>query len=127
MTERVLNAAQVASRLIEEELRSQAPGRKIGPGLSVSPVIERDAIDFVVTFADGVKYGIFLDRGTGRYRAGETEVGRWNPNPGKGTGGIIPRFFTVISNGTQERIAQILGQAFLEDLEQQFEKEIDEN
>jgi len=124
MTERVTIAARTAAAIIEEELKLQAPSNKIGSGLTVYPVIEEDAIDFVVVFADGVKYGIFLDRGTGRYRAGETEVGRWNPNPGKGKGGIIPRFFTVISDSAQERVAQVLEEAFLADLEERLEKEI---
>jgi hypothetical protein len=123
MTERVLNAAQVASRLIEEELRSQAPGRKIGPGLSVEPVIQEGQIEFVVTFADGVKYGVYVNRGTGRYRTSPDYVGRWNPNPGKGTKGIIPRFFTMISDGTQQRVLSLLEEAILVDLEQQIEKE----
>lgn len=124
MTERVQNAAQVASRIIEEELRSQAPGRKIGPGLSVAPVFEEGGIDFIVTFADGVKYGVYVDRGTGRYRTPEDYVGRWNPTPGKGTKGIIPRFFTVISDGTQERIGKIIEEALLADLEEIVENQL---
>lgn len=122
MTERVMTAARAASQIIEQEIRDQAPGKKIGPGLSVSPVIKDGEIEFYVTFADGVTYGIYLDRGTGKYRSSESEVGRWNPNPGKGTGGIIPRFFTVISIGTQERIAKIMEEAFLADVEEDLQK-----
>jgi hypothetical protein len=125
MTERVMTAARTAAALIEQELKAQSPSRKIGSGLFVTPSVSAEGVEFSVTFADGVRYGIFLDRGTGRYRAPETEVGRWNPNPGKGTGGIIPRFFTVISDSTQERVAQVLGEAYLADLEEQILNELE--
>jgi hypothetical protein len=125
MTERVMTAARTAAALIEGELKNQSPSRKIGSGLSVTPSVSEEGVEFIVTFADGVKYAVYLDRGTGRYRAPESEVGRWNPNPGKGTRGIIPRFFTVISDPTQVRVLEVLEEAYTEDLEEQILNELE--
>lgn len=122
ITERVMRAARSAAQIIEQDIRSQSPSRRIARGLKVDPIVEQDEIAFEVTFDDNVKYGVYLDRGTGKYRASETEVGKWNPNPGKGKGGIIPRFFTVIPETALERVYQVLEEAFVADMEEDLEK-----
>jgi hypothetical protein len=125
ITERVMTAARAAAQIIEQDIKAQSPSRRIAAGLRVDPVIQDGEISFEVTFSDNTKYGVYLDRGTGRYRASENEVGVWNPNPGKGKGGIIPRFFTVISEAAVERVGEVLESAFVADMEEELAKRLE--
>jgi hypothetical protein len=52
-------------------------------------------------------YGIFLKSGTGRYFKPNPKAG-WNPNPGKGKGGIKPRYWTNLDKATTTMISQLL-------------------
>jgi hypothetical protein len=80
-------------------------------------------VEFVTVIEDQVKYGIYLDKGTGKYRS-DTE-GKWNPNPGKGDDGIIPRFWTSLSDTFMERINMMIEEALTAAEEKKNEELLD--
>ena len=49
------------------------------------------------------KYGMFLNQGTGSYKNPSTTAA-WNPNPGRGKGGIRPRYWENIPRETELKI-----------------------
>lgn len=95
---------QIAKR-IEGMLKAQAPSTKIARGIRV--VYTNDA--FVFLFDEKVKYGLYLWKGTKDERAPGALPGLndmdleksyeaifdrpYDPNPGKGVGGIKPRYW----------------------------------
>ncbi len=112
MSPEVKSIYQTVARSIENEIKAQAPSKKIAAGTTVvTEFTGDDEVQFVTVIEDQVKYGIYLDKGTGKYRS-DTE-GRWNPNPGKGTDGIRPRFWTSLSDTFVERINMMIEQALI--------------
>ena len=67
-----------------------------------------DRINFNVEY---LGYGKFTDLGTGPYRTRERRT--WNPRPGRGRGGIKPRFWLTFNrqvfDAVRKRIAQAVG------------------
>ncbi len=103
---------ETVARSMENEIKAQAPSKKIAAGTTVvAEFIGDDQVEFVTVIDDQVKYGIYLDKGTGKYRS-DTE-GKWNPNPGKGDDGIIPRFWTSLSDTFIERINMMVEEALI--------------
>lgn len=85
---------------------------------SVSVVGQRrgDVVELVLN--DPTSYGDFTDFGTKAYRA--TERGPFNPNPAKGEGGIIPRFWSSLDDVQLERIQMIFEEEFQKALEEEI-------
>jgi hypothetical protein len=120
----VVEAAYLAARVMEANIRSQSPSEKIAGGTTVLPVFENDEVRFEVVLADQVKYGIFLDSGTMReYKPNPNAA--FNPNPGKGDDGIKPRYWTNMDETFQERITQIMERAMTEAIEKNIDKQLE--
>jgi hypothetical protein len=108
-----LNLTKVYRRieiLIKNKLREQAPdgpeaGSPLRNSVTVKVLETRDGFSFVLGY---LSYGRFLDLGTERYFKGERPDAKWNPKPGKGKGGIKPRYWTNIGKPTEKIIADLL-------------------
>jgi hypothetical protein len=116
-------AMDKASRIIAANLKSQAPvskdGRSRGELKNSVKVIPRFSSTSNFGFdIQADSYGIYLDMGTGRYRANERKP--WNPKPGKGKDGIKPRFWLTISPKTWERVNNLMTAAIKKYLESKF-------
>lgn len=114
----MLRAERVATLMVKDQVRASA--YKTGNLMqSVSVLAERsgDVVTFVLN--DPTSYGDFTDFGTKAYRA--TSRGPFNPKPGKGQGGIIPRFWSTLDDAQLERLQMI----FEEELDAVLEEEID--
>ena len=99
----------VIGKIIQDQLRRQAPVAEIKGGALRSSVAVR-----VVETPDGIEviqgfllYGRFLDSGTGRYRKPNPRA-PFNAKPGKGKGGIKPRYWTNLGKATTAKIAKII-------------------
>jgi len=118
-------AAYEAARVVQNELMAQAPSDKIAKGLTVVPIIEGQgddtSISYEILLDENVIYGVFLDSGTLEEYDPNDEA-EWDPNPGKGEGGIKPRYWISIPEEAQVRIDMIIEAA----LETAKEKEIEE-
>jgi hypothetical protein len=99
-----------SAEIIERELTQQSPYKTgaLRKSIKVVPVITDDGVRFT---ADYKKYGVYVDRGTGPYKS--RRRGAWNPSPGKGKGGIKPRFWTTISRQVQVRVKDLISKATL--------------
>ena len=121
-------AANLAARIIENELRAQAPSDKISKGVSVIPAYsggETDlTVDFDIFLEEDVIYGIFLDGGTLDLYDPNPDA-NWNPDPGVGEGGIKPRYWTNIPEEAQSRIDMIIETALEEAKEKEIEEKLD--
>jgi hypothetical protein len=112
------------SRKLESILRSQAP---VDTGnLKNSIAVVYDAYGFIIY--DPTDYGMYLHRGTGEEKDAATSTDdattyynllrkKWNPKPGKGEGGIRPRYWMNFSDSVYEMIDQELEKAITEELE----------
>ncbi len=124
MSPEVKKIYELVARSIENEIKAQAPSKKIASGTTVVAEFTGDnEVEFVTVIEDRVKYGIYLDKGTGKYRS-DTE-GKWNPNPGKGDDGIIPRFWTSLSDTFMERINMMIEEALIAAEEKKNEELLD--
>ena len=114
-----------ASRIILAELKQQAPVAKDGKNkgelkssIKIKPYFTSTSnLGFEIT-AD--EYGTYLDMGTGKYRA--KERGDYDKNPGKGKGGIRPRFWLTPSEGTKIRVSTMIGEAVMQYLKRALKK-----
>lgn len=125
----IKEAAFMAARIIENELRSQAPSSKIAKGFSVEPVITESNgeidVDFNYVLEDKVIYGLYLDSGTLR-EADPSDDAQFNPDPGKGSGGIKPRYWMNYPQEFQERIDMIIDVAIEAAVEAQIDQDLDQ-
>lgn len=58
------------------------------------------------------KYGMFLNSGSGPYFKPSAKK-PWNPNPGRGRGGIKPRYWENIPLATEMKIMDVIATAIL--------------
>jgi hypothetical protein len=126
MTTELFTALNTAAQIIAFEIRAQAPSQKIANSISVQPVLSSDMeteieVNFEVNYGDKT-YGLYLDFGTMAER--EEERGEWNPFPGKGKGGIKPRFFTTPSEATTLRVMELIEEAYLKQESDRIEKQL---
>ncbi len=100
-----------AAGLITKNIKSQTPVKTGKLKGSITTKIEEtpDGYRFVIVSKEYVKYGTFVDMGTTPYR--KPTRGRYNQNPAKGKGGIIPRYFTTINSSTIRRVKKIMADA----------------
>lgn len=106
-----LNLTKVYRRievLVRNKLREQVPVGETGKlqrSITVKVVETPDGFNLVTGY---LTYGRFIDLGTERYYKGENPDARWNPNPGKGKGGIKPRYWTNLGKPTTKLISDLL-------------------
>jgi hypothetical protein len=84
--------------------------------VQVKAVLSEDGVKFTPTF---LRYGTYLNEGTGRYKVKNTTGRAWNPSPGKGKMGIKPRFWL----NTQEKTKQVVNQILAREVAKQIKKE----
>jgi hypothetical protein len=124
----ITQAANLAARIIENELRAQAPSGKIASGVSVVPSYQGSGNEIEVNFdtylEEEVKYGIYLDSGTLKEKLPNPD-GEYNPDPGEGKGGIKPRYWTNIPEESQYRIDLIIDTALETAKEKEAEEKLD--
>jgi hypothetical protein len=99
--------ANMAARVLQNLLKRQAP-KKTGAlknSVKVTAKVTANGISFIEGFN---RYGIYLDKGTGPYKV--KQMGNWNPKPGKGKGGIKPRFWTALDTTTRTQISKLTAQ-----------------
>ena len=113
------------ARMYEAFIKGQAKTSEIAAGTTVVPIYGDNTIELSVVLADEVFYGIFLDQGTGPYYSRTAERGPFNPNPPKGTGGIIPRFWMSLSETMEERFNQMIEDAIAEEQEKEIDLILD--
>lgn len=99
------------SRTIAAQLMRQSPV-KTG-ALKRSIKVKGKQTDKGLTFTtDYKRYGIFTDLGTGPYAT--KKRGEWNPKPGKGRGGIRPRFWTTLPEAIRKNMNKSIGKLMKE-------------
>jgi hypothetical protein len=106
-------------RIIEQILKRQVPVKTgaLRSSLNVKDVNTAGGITFVL---QEKAYGIFTDMGTGPYKA--KIRGQWNPRPGKGKGGIRPRFWKTLSDKDLVRIEMIIEDELSKQIEIELQK-----
>ena len=114
----------MAARLIEANLRRQAPvdTGALKRSIKVKANYTGNSVQFRYSYKT---YGIFVDKGTGPYAVrGKGRSGQWNPNPGKGTNGIKPRFWTSLESSTKIRVKKIISKVIGQYIKTQFRKKV---
>ena len=114
-------AMNMAARIYQTRLRYQAPvdTGKLKNSIKVRAVANKDGFQLVSSYLD---YGIFTDSGTKRYHR-PSETAPWNRKPGKGKGGIKPRYWTnVQDDATVRRVSNIIAKEIAKQVQQQFRK-----
>ena len=118
-------ALNTAARLIEANLKRQAPvdTGALKRSIKVKANYTGESIQFRY---DYLYYGVYVDKGTGPYGVyGKgNKPGQWNPRPGKGKGGIKPRFWTSLQDSTKIRIKKIIAKVIGEYIRTQFRKKV---
>lgn len=101
-------ATNMVSRIMSAQLRRQAPvdTGALKRSIHVKAIRTNNSVQFVT---DYLPYGVYTDMGTGPYKT--TKRGEWNPKPGKGKGGIKPRFWTSPSKTVVKDIRKIMAKA----------------
>jgi hypothetical protein len=113
------------ARIYQDGIVRQAPSPEIGSGTTVYPVFKDNSVSLEVVLDSKVFYGVFLDTGTGKYYKPNIVRGEWNPNPGEGDDGIIPRYWMTLAQATAQRINTMLSDIILEDLQKQAIEQFD--
>lgn len=100
----VNEAINMAVRLVRANLRRQAPVRTgaLRDSIMVSGAVKNNQLTIN---SDYLFYGKFLDQGTGPYATKKRLT--WRERPGKGQGGIRPRFWTTLEKSTRTEIKNI--------------------
>ncbi len=110
------------ARIIETQLRKQAPV-KTGTLRSSVAVRTKESPDGFAIVIGYLEYGRFLDSGTGRYRKPNPKA-PFNPRPGKGRGGIKPRYWTNLGQAGSvpitARIAKMIKTELTKQIRQSF-------
>jgi hypothetical protein len=125
MAEEDLNFSQalsMASREITALLKRQVPvdTGELKRSISVKGNFTGESIQFRYGY---LKYGVYVDKGTGPYAVrGKGKSGDWNPRPGKGRGGIRPRFWTSLNPATRNRIKRVIARVTAQFIRTQFRK-----
>lgn len=114
----MIKAERIATLIVKDQIGISA--YKTGNlQRSVSVISQRSGDVVELLLNDPTDYGDFTDFGTKSYRA--SERGPFNANPGRGQGGIIPRFWSSLSDTDILRIEMI----FEEELDKAMNEEID--
>lgn len=114
-------AMNLAARIYQTRLKYQAPVAtgKLKSSIKVKVVANKSGFQLVATYDD---YGIFTDSGTKRYHR-PSDTAQWRPRPGKGRGGIKPRYWTNIQDeSTVRRVTDIIAKEVAKQVRQQFRK-----
>ena len=109
-------ASNMASRLVSAQVRGQAPVKTGALKRSVKVRLDRTENNGTYAFTfnyNYLGYGIFTDLGTKPYAVDDASRGPWNPKPGKGEGGIRPRFWLSLDESIQDRIGNIFTDAII--------------
>lgn len=117
-------ALSTASRQITATLKRQVPvdTGALKESISVKGNYTGESIQFRYGY---LKYGVYVDKGTGPYAVrGKGKTGEWNPRPGKGRGGIRPRFWTSLDGGTKSRVKRIIARVTAQFIRTQFRKKV---
>jgi hypothetical protein len=94
-------AISMGARIISANLKRQAPVKTgaLSRSITVRGYFDGKSLKFS---SDYLRYGIFTDLGTGRYRS-KRRMG-WTPNPGVGKKGIRPRYWTTLERSVSVNI-----------------------
>jgi hypothetical protein len=108
------------SKIMQDQLRRQAPVATgaLQKSVTVRAVESKDGVQMVTGY---LNYGVFTDSGTGRYRKPNPNA-TWNPRPGKGKGGIKPRYWTNLNKAVTIKIARIIEKEMAKQIQQSFRK-----
>ena len=122
MEPEIVRSASLAARLMETKLRSQAPV-KTGALRDSVKVVPRFTEKSVLLDVVSLNYGKYTDLGTGPYRTPPSKRRNWNPRPGKGKGGIKPRFWTSLTRSFRiQQINSLFNEAIKKIIKRQFTK-----
>jgi len=118
----IVRAASLAARIMETKLESQAPV-KTGALRDSVKVVPRFTNKSVLLDVISLPYGKYTDLGTGPYRTPPSRRRNWNPRPGKGKGGIKPRFWTSLTRSFRiQQINSFFNEAIKKIIKRQFKK-----
>lgn len=106
------------AKIMQDQLRKQAPvaTERLRKSVVVKAKESKDGVQLVTGY---LTYGIFTDSGTGRYNRPNPEA-PWNPKPGKGKGGIKPRYWTNLDDAITIRIARIIEKELARQIKKSF-------
>jgi hypothetical protein len=122
MEPEIVRAASLAARLMETKLRSQAPV-KTGALRDSVKVVPRFTEKSVLLDVVSLDYGKYTDLGTGPYKTPPSKRRSWNKTPGKGKGGIKPRFWTSLTRSFRiQQINSFFNEAIKKIIKRQFTK-----
>jgi len=110
----------IISKIMQDQLRRQAPVATgaLQKSVTVRAIETKDGVQLVTGF---LNYGVFTDSGTGKYRRPNPDA-KWNQRPGKGKGGIKPRYWTNLDNAITIRISRIIEREIAKQIQQSFGK-----
>jgi hypothetical protein len=111
--------ANMAARILQNLYRRQAP-KKTGALRSSIKVTARVTDKNISFTTDYMKYGIYTNKGTGPYYT--PVLGEWNPKPGKGKGGIKPRFWTALDSMTRTNVASLISKGLAQQVRDEIKK-----
>lgn len=119
---KIKSTLNMASRLIQANLKRQAPvdTGALKKSIKVRGTYTGNSIQFKY---DYLYYGKFVDKGTGleRYKKpGLTPP--WNPKPGKGEGGIRPRFWTTLDKSIRSVVRKQINKIIKESILIEFRR-----
>ena len=113
--------ANMVARIMQSLYKRQAP-RKTGALRSSIKVTGRVTPNGLSFTTDYLPYGIYTNKGTGPYHS--KQMGEWNPKPGKGKGGIKPRFWTAIDTMTKSQITKVITSGYKQAMVEEIRKAI---
>jgi len=121
MEPELTQALNTVSRLISNQLRRQSPVRTGALKKSVSVRYVSDSNGTITFQGKYLKYGKYVDLGTGPYKTTKREA--WNSKPGKGKGGIKARFWTSLEGSTTKNIKKMLQKAISDSIKLRFKRQ----
>ena len=111
--------ANMVARIMQNLFKRQAPKGAIRSSIKVTGKVTPNGLSFTT---DYLPYGIYTNKGTGPYRS--RQMGEWNPKPGKGKGGIKPRYWTAIDTMTKSQITKVITSGYKQLMVQEIKKAI---
>lgn len=109
----VNSAINMAVRLVRANLNRQVPVKTgaLRDSIMISGAVKNNQLTIN---SDYLYYGKFVDQGTGPYATKKRLT--WRPSPGKGKGGIRPRYWTTLERSTRTEIKNIFERIIAEQI-----------
>lgn len=122
------------SRKLEQILQGQAPVKTGNLRSQVAVIYDEDGFEINLGNA---QYGIYQHQGTGKEKSSRASSNfsegyyqmtdfAWNPNPGRGDGGIKPKYWMNFSDTVYEMINDEISTAYAEAIDEIISEELED-